>query len=140
MLATFAVMLSASQPLQCRDVGALVETARVREGQLAQKLVVFGVIAGDPDAELSITTPRPGLIAAAYVRAGEPVTKGAALFELDTSPVSAAQARQAEAAVAYERTRLERLRPLEPKGLVTAETIAATEKALADAGSVGTAR
>lgn len=133
LLATFTAVLAASQPLQCGEAGALVQTAKVREGQLAQKLVVFGVIAADPDAELSITTPRPGLIAAEYVRAGEPVTKGAALFELDTSPVSAAQARQAEAAVAYERTRLDRLRPLEPKGLVTAETIAATEKALADA-------
>jgi len=111
----------------------LVQLARVQRQEIAATVRGFGQVQPDPDSVISITLPRPGLVSRLWVRPGQRVQAGVPLLELDTAPTARMDYQQAEAAVTYARSDVERLRRLLTQQLATREQVASAERALRDA-------
>jgi RND family efflux transporter MFP subunit len=113
--------------------GALVELAVAKQGTLAQQIKAFGTVAADPGGVTTITMPRDATIASVSVRPGQMVHPGDAIATIETAPAAVTQFAQAKSALAFAENDLAHTRALYNEQLATKSTLAASEKAYADA-------
>ena len=122
-----------SAPASTTPPSALVKTAPVSEQRVAKTLHVYGVLDADPDAVLSVSLPRAGIIGRISVRLGQRVRKGDALLEVATAPDARMQYLQARSAVDFASHELTRQQRLLGEQLATHAQVEAAQKNLADA-------
>jgi membrane fusion protein, multidrug efflux system len=110
-----------------------VKTSPVQTKTFTKTLTGYGRTRPDPVSVTSINLPRSGIIARVLVRAGQLVELGAPLLEFDTSPQASVQFQQAQAALEYARSNLQRREDLFRNQLATRSQVANARKRLADA-------
>lgn len=127
------VLPMATPAVAADSSSVLVTVAPVERQQMADTVRGFGQVQPDPDSVASITLPRPGLVSRLWVRPGQRVRAADPLLELDTAPTASMDYQQAQAAVAYARSEVERLRNLLTQRLATRDQVAGAQRALRDA-------
>jgi len=129
-----AVMLvTAGLTVQAQEPSVLVQETKVVQQPVSETLTVYGQVWADPDAVLTISLPRAGLITRVAVRLGQRVKYGDALFELVTSPAAHMQYLQAQSAVDYAQSDLIRQQRLLKEQLAVKAQVDAARKTLQDA-------
>ncbi len=110
-----------------------VKTARVVVKKIGETLVVYGVLAPNPDHVLNISLAHAGLINHVWVRLGQRVKRGNKLLEVITAPAARMQYFQAESAVNFTSQELKRNQGLLKQHLATNAEVNAASKRLRDA-------
>jgi len=110
-----------------------VKTSPVIAKTLGETLMVYGVLAPDPDQVLSLSLPHAGLINRVWVRLGQRVKSGDKLLEVITAPDARMQYLQAQSAVDFAQQEIERNRRLLKEQLATNAQVNASKKSLRDA-------
>jgi RND family efflux transporter MFP subunit len=113
----------------------LVQTAQATQRQVSDSLSVYGRVAPDPDAVLTLSMPHAGSITRVAVRLGQRIRRNAKLLEISTSPSAHMEFLQAHNAVDYAQRELERQERLLKEQLATRAQVDNARKALADARS-----
>lgn len=137
MASVVVVILSATSTATIADetTSALVTQATVIEKALHETITVYGQVQADPDAVLTLSLSRAGLVTRVSVRLGQRVKRGDALLEFSTSPTARMEYIQASNAVDYAQIELARQKRLLTEQMSTKAQVDAAQKGLADSQS-----
>ena len=112
---------------------ASVEVAPLHRGQLADIAQALGTVQAASSQTLAVTFPRPVQVLGVEVRAGQAVRRGQTLLRVQGAPGSDVPYVQAQNAVSFAQSELQRLEQLQAQQLATRTQVDAARKALADA-------
>jgi RND family efflux transporter MFP subunit len=112
---------------------ALVTIAPVRQGEIAETVSAYGVIAGSPAASRTLAAPRAVIVEQVLAAPGQPVATGAPLIVLANTPATELAFRQTTDAVGFAERDLARVQRLYDQHLAANDQLGAARKALADA-------
>lgn len=107
-----------------------VSVVTVARGPVRELLETFGTVELDPEHTRTLTAPRSGRVAALHAVAGQAVTKGAVLLELESVPAGNLDGERAEMDVEFARRDLERVQRMAKLKLATNQEVQAAEKQL----------
>lgn len=116
-------------------VSASVEQAKAKNKMLSDTLSVYGKVQPDPDAVLTLSLPRAGMITRVKSRPGQRVKHGDVLLEFSTSPTARNEYIQAQNAVDFAKAELARQNRLFNVEVTSKSQVKTAKKALADAES-----
>jgi RND family efflux transporter MFP subunit len=135
-VAVLGVLLSAMWTVASAAQGgpsARVRLTAVNMQSLKETATAYGHVQPDPDRVSGVTIPRAGLIGQLWVRTGQRVSAGQQLLELVTAPKSRMEYQQAQAAVEFARSQVQRLQRLIKEQMATREQLGNAERDLHDA-------
>ena len=112
---------------------ALVSVAPVRQGEIAETVSAYGVIAGSPAASRTLAAPRAVIVEQVLAAPGQPVAAGAPLIVLANTPATDLAFRQATDAAGFATRDLARVQRLYDQHLAANDQLGAARKTLADA-------
>ena len=112
---------------------AQVVVAALRKGQLAEQAHALGTVQAASSQTLAVNFPRTVQVLKVEVRPGQTVRRGQPLLQVQGAPGSDLPFMQAQSAVAYAQSDLQRLEQLQGQQLATTSQVDAARKALADA-------
>ncbi len=112
---------------------ALVSVAPIRQGQIAETVSAYGVIAGSPAASRTLAAPRAVIVEQVLAAPGQPVAAGAPLIVLANTPATDLAFRQATDAAGFAERDLARVQRLYDQHLAANDQLGAARKAVADA-------
>ena len=118
---------------QDRGPSVLVQLTTLKRGSLPRIVTAFGRVEASPSSRQTIQAPVSAVVEEIYVKPGEAVAQNAPLIRLGPSPATAASYTQADSALRAAREAVRRTRSLLAQHLATAQQLADTEKAAADA-------
>ncbi len=102
---------------------ALVVAEPVRTTELRATTTGFGEVQAQPAKVVSIDAPLAGTVDKVYVRAGQIVRQGSPVAELSASPATEQAFRDAQTAVEFARSKLDRTRLLWKQGATTKDVL-----------------
>lgn len=114
---------------------ALVQTAEVKQGVLAQTLTVYGSVIPDPELVTSVSSPHIGEIKKLYVGLGQVVSAGQKIMELARTPKLLQDYQQAKANVLFAKENLKHINNLYHNQLATRARLARAKQNLTLASS-----
>jgi RND family efflux transporter MFP subunit len=121
-------------PVRAGDApSVLVKTEMPQQQQLDVTLAGYGVVEAPPAGTANVSLPRAGRLVALRVSTGEIVTRGQALFEMQTDPVAGLDYSRAVHGLDVARAERQRIEALAQARLATHAQVAAAEQAYADA-------
>jgi RND family efflux transporter MFP subunit len=132
-LSVAIILLSFINLSLAAEPSVLVKTCPAQKKTFTETLTAYGTTQPDPVSVTSINLPRSGIIARVWVRAGQLVEAGEPLLQFDTSPTASVQFQQAQAALEYARSNLQRQEDLFRSQLTTRDQVANARKNFADA-------
>ncbi len=115
------------------EVSALVQTAPLQRGELLHTLRAYAVVQVPASQTQTLAFPHPMQVQSLAVHAGQAVRKGQWLATLRADPSSTLAYTQAQTAVRFAQSELERVTALEAQQLATRSQVDGARKALADA-------
>jgi len=140
----FAVALgqcaAAQAPAPDASIVAPVLVEPVREKTLHPSAVAFGKVQSRPADLASVTAPHDGIIGKVYVRTGQSVTRDEPIAQLMVAAAAEEIYQKAKMAADFAKAKLERLRYLWSKKVVTRDTLDQAEIAYKNAQAALTAQ
>ncbi len=135
MITFVLTLVLISSVTMAQESSVLIQTAKVTERSIAEKLQVYGQVQADPDAVQSISLLHDALVSRVSVRPGQRVKAGDTLLEITTSPGAYMEYLKARTAVDYAQNELTRQKRLLTEHLTTSAQLEAAKNVLADARS-----
>lgn len=102
---------------------ARVAVVPVREQELRATTTGFGKVQSEPAKVISLDAPHAAVVTKVFVRAGQSVTQGAAVAEIAAAAATQEAFRNAETALEFARTKLERTQYLWKRGATTKDLL-----------------
>jgi len=134
VLMIISILLTTAPVLHGEEIPTVaVKTAKVVVKKIGETLVVYGVLAPNPDHVLNISLAHAGLINNVWVRLGQRVKRGNKLLEVITAPDAQMQYLQAESAVDFANRELKRNQRMLKQHLATNAQVNAARKTLREA-------
>jgi RND family efflux transporter MFP subunit len=122
------------------EPAAAVVTAPAVQGDIAQPVRAYGVVAASASNLVTISLPYTARVMRMLVQTGQRVARGAPLLIVQADPTAALGTSQARSAATLAEGELQRTQSLYDKGLATASQLAAAKKASHDAHDALTAQ
>lgn len=135
MIAFILTLVLISSVTMAQESSVLIQTAKVTERSIVEKLQVYGQVQADPDAVQSVSLLHDALVSRVSVRPGQRVKVGDTLLEITTSPGAYMEYLKARAAVDYAQNELMRQKRLLTEHLTTSAQLEAAKNVLDDAQS-----
>jgi membrane fusion protein (multidrug efflux system) len=122
-----------TQRSQDNEASLSVETAEVKREQVSETVTAFGTVAADPNSQFVVVSPIDGIVRRLNAYAGQVVSAGEVVADIEPAPGTRAQFAQLQSAVTNAEQQLEHTRRLFAQQLGTKDQVATAEKALTDA-------
>ena len=131
--ALLLALVCAARPAAAAGPSVQVRVTTAHVQTLRDTATAYGHVQPDPGRAAGVTLPRAGLIGKVWVSAGQHVTAGQRLLQLDTAPQSRMEYQQAQAAVEFARSQVKRMQELLKEQMATREQLANARHDLHDA-------